>query len=138
MQRLLQHLRLASIAVFCVLACRNAQSSELVDASSSAAACREGKLDAALVGHWKLQGDCRDYSGQKNHGVNHRVDLENGLFDGTGAYIEVPSHPSLQLGTGDFAICARIHTEGEVNDILGDVLEKYDPKLRRGITLWLK
>ena len=80
----------------------------------------------------------RDSSGHENHGVNHGVNPEDGTFDGVGAYLEVPDHPSLNLGTGDFSISARIHTEAEVNDILGDVLEKYDPDLRRGITLSIK
>lgn len=123
MQRLLQNLSLASLAVVFALVCRNALSQEPTDAKSSAALCGESKLDSGLIGHWKLQGDCRDHSGQGNHGVNHGVNLETGLFDGAGAYIEVPAHPSLNVGTGDFAICARIHTEAEVNDILGDVLE---------------
>jgi len=137
MQYLVQNLSLAALAVVFALVCRNTLSRELAD-SKSAAACGESKLDSGLVGYWKLQGDCRDHSGQGNHGVNHGVNLETGLFDGTGAYIEVPSAPSLNLSSGDFAICVRIHTDAELNDILGDVLDKYDPKLRRGITLWLK
>src|SRR5579859_4231113 len=55
------------------------------------AASNERELQAGLVAHWKLQGDCRDYSGHGNHGVNHGVGLENGTFDGVGAYIEVPA-----------------------------------------------
>lgn len=134
----LPHLTLSAIVLLCAAAISSGQSHERADTSSAATAGDEGKLNAGLVGHWKLQGDCRDYSGLENHGVNHGADLETGVFSGAGAYIEIPSHPSLHLGTGDFAICARIHTEREVNDILGDILDKYDPQLRRGITLWLK
>src|SRR6476646_6899337 len=61
--------------------------------------------ELGLVGLWKLQGDCRDYSGQGNHGVNHGVDLEHGAFDGVKSFIEVPASDSLKLGKGDFAIC---------------------------------
>src|SRR5262249_20936812 len=43
--------------------------------------------ETGLVGHWKLRGDCLDYSGQNNHGVNHGVDLIHGAFDGEQAYI---------------------------------------------------
>src|SRR5262245_2155929 len=107
-------------------------------AAAPVAASGDRAQDAGLVGHWKLQGDCRDHSGKNNHGVNHGVALETGTFDGVGAYIEVPSRPSLKFGTGDFAISARIHTEREPNDVLGDVLDLYDPDLRRGITLSLK
>ena len=99
--------------------------------------CSAGAFAAepGLVGHWKLQGDCRDYSGHGNHGVNHGADLNRGAFDGTHAYIEVPASDSLKLGTGDFTICARIYTEKQLDDIVGDVLDLYDPVTRRGITL---
>jgi len=90
---------------------------------------------AGLVGYWKLQGDCRDYSGHGNHGVNHGVKLESGTFDGIGAYIEVPSSSSFKFGTGDFALSAWIYTEKDLDDVVGDVLDLYDPSLRQGITL---
>lgn len=91
--------------------------------------------EPGLVGHWKLQGDCRDYSGLDNHGENHGVDLGHGAFDGASAYIEVPPSDSLQIGTGDFAICAWIHTNEQLDDIVGDVIDMYDPGRRCGITL---
>ena len=91
--------------------------------------------DRSLVGHWKLRGDCRDYSGAGNHGVNHGVELEMGVFDGASAYIEVPNSDSLRLGSRDFAICAWIETAEQIDDIVGDVLDFYDPARRRGITL---
>lgn len=97
----------------------------------------DGSLKQGLVGHWKLRGDCRDYSGQDNHGVNHGVELDRGTFDGIGAYIEVPHSESLNLGTGDFSLGAWVYTEQdqELDDVVGDVLDMYDPTLRRGITL---
>jgi hypothetical protein len=90
-----------------------------------------------LVGYWKLQGDCRDYSGHGNHGVNHGVNLVDGVFDGVGAYVEVPhkENDSLRLGTGDFSVSVWVHTEKQLDDVVGDVLDMYDPDLRRGITL---
>jgi hypothetical protein len=91
--------------------------------------------DSGLIGHWRLKGDCRDSSGLGNHGVNHGVDLEHGAFNGEGAYIEVPHSPSLNLGTGDFTISAWIYTPQNLDDIVGDVIDMYDPALRRGITL---
>ncbi|MBI3851970.1 MAG: LamG domain-containing protein [Verrucomicrobia bacterium] len=91
--------------------------------------------ETGLVGYWKLRGDCRDYSGHGNHGVNHGVNLDSGAFDGISAHIEVPSSASLQLGTGDFALCAWIYTDKVLDDVLGDVLDLYDPSLRKGITL---
>jgi hypothetical protein len=91
--------------------------------------------EPGLVGHWPLQGDCRDHSGRGNHGVNHGVDLASGAFDGVKTYVEVPSSESLKLGTSDFTIAARVYTAEQVNDVIGDVLELYDPDARRGITL---
>src|ERR1051325_4840079 len=91
--------------------------------------------EPALIGHWKLRGDCKDSSGHGNHGVNHGVELKNGAFDGTNAYIEVPSSDSLRLGTDDFAVCAWIYTDEQVDDIIGDIAEMYDPATRRGFTL---
>ena len=97
--------------------------------------CAADETDKGLVGHWQLQGDCRDSSGQGNHGVNHGVDLEHGGFDGVQSFIEVPTSESLKLGKGDFAVCAWIYTEKELDDIVGDVIDMYDPAQRRGITL---
>src|SRR6476660_5784192 len=91
--------------------------------------------ESGLVGHWKLQGDCRDYSGHGNDGVNHGVELNSGGFDGVHAYIEVPASKSFKLGTGDFTICVRVYTEKQLDDIVGDVIDMYDPAARRGITL---
>ena len=95
----------------------------------------EVELQRDLVGYWKLQGDCCDSSGRNNHGTNHGVDLQTGRFDGRSAYVEVPSHESLQLGQADFMISAWIHTDPIVDDTLGDVFSWYDPQARRGVTL---
>jgi len=107
--------------------------------------CQASAAEPGLVGHWKLQGDCRDYSGQGNHAINHGVDFsrvkgdrvnrDGGAFDGVGAYVEIPNSESLKLGAGDFAACAWVYTEQQLDDIVGDVLDMYDPASRRGITL---
>ena len=72
---------------------------------------RANCAEPGLVGHWKLQGDCRDSSGHGNDGVNHGVDLEHGAFDGAKSFIEVPASDSLKLGKGDFSVCAWVYTE---------------------------
>ncbi len=91
--------------------------------------------DQGLVGYWKLIGDCRDHSGHDNHGVNHGVDLDSGRFNGRSAYIEVPASPSLKFGTGEFTVSAWIYTEKDLDDVVGDIIDMYDPAQRRGITL---
>jgi hypothetical protein len=91
--------------------------------------------NGGLVGYWKLNGDANDHSGRGNHGRNHGVDLATGSFDGRGSYIEVPDSPSLRFGAGDFSIAAWVHTEQDLEDVIGDVAGKFDPALRKGFTL---
>lgn len=98
-------------------------------------AAKKSPVDQGLVGHWNLIGDCQDHSGHGNHGINHGVSLADGAFDGLGAYIEVPPSDSLKFGTDDFTFSAWVHTESQLDDAIGDVLDLYDPSLRRGITL---
>lgn len=73
-------------------------------------------LQRELVGHWKLDGDCRDYSGRGNHGTNHGVDLRTGTFVGRVAFIEVPNSYAPKLGRGEFSIAALVKTEAIVDD----------------------
>lgn len=96
------------------------------------------KTDSGLVGYWKLKGDCRDYSGKGNHGINHGVNLDTGDFNGRDNYIEVANSDSLNFGTGDFSISARVYTENNIDDVIGDILSKYDPQKRKGFTLSIK
>ncbi len=91
-----------------------------------------------LVAYWKLQGDCKDHSGNGKHGVNRGVNLDTGEFNGKDAYIEVPNSDSLNLGTGDFSISAWVYTEKDLDDVIGDVLSKYDPAKRKGFTFNIK
>jgi len=94
--------------------------------------------DDGLIGHWRLTGDCKDSSGQGNHGTAHGVKLDGpdgAQFDGVDDFIEVPDSKSLALGTGDFSVAVRVHTEEELDDVLGDILSKYDPANRTGLNL---
>ncbi len=90
-------------------------------------------LSHGLVGH--LRGDCRDISGLGNHGIRRGGAAEQGEFDGRTAWIEVPASESLRFGTDDFTFAAWVHTEAQVDDAMGDILESFDPDTRRGITL---
>lgn len=95
-----------------------------------------------LVGHWKLAGDVRDSSGSENHGTNHGADLtasgKAAKFDGRDDFIEIKSSKSLRLGTGDFSVSLRVNTAEVLDDVLGTIVSRYDPKTRRGFQLSLK
>ncbi len=103
------------------------------------------RLSKGLVGHWKLAGDCKDYSGYQNHGKNHGVDFtEKGrdgiigraaTFDGIDAYIEVADSAKLDLGRGDFSVSVWVRTDKDIRDTLGDIISKYDPNHRKGLNL---
>ena len=92
-----------------------------------------------LVGHWPLTDDCRDHSGNHNHGINRGVVFvgDSANFNGADAYVEVPDAPTLDLGTGDFSICVWIHSEAQLKDVLGDILSKFDPATRVGVNFSL-
>ncbi|MCC6697106.1 MAG: LamG domain-containing protein [Candidatus Hydrogenedentes bacterium] len=92
---------------------------------------------AELLGHWKLQGDCRDYSGHGNDGVSHGVNMgpEGAVFDGLNHYVEIPDSPVFDVGTSSFTITAWVKCDGSVTNVPGDIVNKYDPALRRGINL---
>jgi hypothetical protein len=106
------------------------------------------QADSGLAGHWPLAGDCRDRSGNGNHGLNHGADLTakgsdgnpNGAarFDGRQSWVEVKSGPSLSLGAKDFSIAAWVQTEEDLDDVLGDIVSKYDPVTRRGLNFNIK
>ena len=89
--------------------------------------------DEQVVGHWPLKGDCNDVSGRGNHGVNHGVDLAHAHFDGLGAHVTVQPSESLAFG-GDFSIAAWVRTERDMQGVIGDIVSKFDPRLRKGFT----
>ncbi len=107
-----------------------------------------GSEENGLIGHWKLAGDARDYSGNKLHGVNHGVDLKAAApdvrsgqaarFGGRSAFIEVAPNKRLRLGKGDFTFAVWAHTARELDDVIGDILSMYDPVKRRGVNWCIK
>ena len=101
--------------------------------------------ESDLLGHWKLQGDLLDSSGNKNTASNHGVELsatgpkgqKNGAaqFDGVKNYLEIANNQSLAIGTGDFSISLWVHLAETMDDNLGDLITKYDPETRKGFSL---
>lgn len=103
---------------------------------------RKNECNSELIGHWRLDGDCKDYSGRNNHGINHGVNFINkgpegkhggaANFNGIDAYIEIPNNPSLDFGSDDFSISIWVYTEDALKDVLGDIISKFDPDKRKG------
>ena len=99
-------------------------------------------LKQGLVGHWPFAGDCKDHSGVGHegacHGVKAGADGPGGapntaaVFDGKTSRIDVPDHPSLNFGTGDVSIAVWVHTEQDMDDVVGDIVSKHDPEKRKG------
>jgi len=93
-------------------------------------ALNEGKWNLVstegLVGHWKLSGDARDYSGNNNHGtvfggvqwVEDRKGEKNGAaeFDGVDDYVNIPDSASLKINTA-ITVSAWIKTLAIKNDM---------------------
>jgi len=96
---------------------------------------RATATDQGLVGYWKIAGDCRDSSDNGLDALNHGVDLANSEFNGRDAYLEIPDSPKLAFGDGDFTIAAEVYTEKNTDDVLGDLVSKFDPAARRGFNL---
>jgi hypothetical protein len=107
----------------------------------------DGVRNSGLVGYWKLNGDCLDYSGGENHATNHNVDFfasagdskgsEAAAFNGIDSFLEVADSESLRLGSSDFAVSVWVHTEQAMRDYLGDIAAKYDPASRNGFNFSL-
>jgi hypothetical protein len=94
--------------------------------------------DDRLLGYWPLRDDARDHSGHGLHGTDHGAARTDGRFDGRSSFVEIPAHPALELGQGDFSIAAWIKADDSSTDITGDVINKWDPAARRGFTLCVK
>ncbi len=117
----------------------------LVAMAATGRAGQAQDLDSGLVGYWPLAGDCQDCSTMGNHGVNHGIALDAGgrdgtagtaaMFDGRDAHIEVPDSESLHLGAGDFAVSVWVKTHDKLDDVIGSIISKYDPALRKGFNL---
>jgi len=91
-------------------------------------------LEKGLIGHWKLESDAMDYSGNGNHGNNNGVQftakgVDGGSaasFNGKDNYISIPNRESLNFGTNDFTLSTWIYTKKHNDDVLGDILSKFD------------
>ncbi|MGE3315610.1 MAG: LamG-like jellyroll fold domain-containing protein [Planctomycetaceae bacterium] len=96
----------------------------------------------ALIGRWKLAGDEKDSSPRANATKNLGADLQGvgrddkpgsaAAFDGQDDALEVADGPALDLGRNEFTISVHVHTDESLDDALGDIIGKYDSRLRKG------
>ena len=104
-------------------------------------------LDSGLLGHWPLRGDGRDVCGAAQDGKPEHVDFSapgrdgqpGGAagFDGRASSLTVRASDALRLGTGSFSLAAWVHTAQALDDVLGDIVCKYDADTRHGFALGL-
>lgn len=100
-----------------------------------------------LIGHWPLRGNAREQSGADLPTTARGVDFETagpggaartaGRFNGRDSVIEVADAALLRLGADKFSISLWVNTEAELDDVLGDLISQYDPKIRTGFHLGL-
>ncbi|TWU09046.1 hypothetical protein CA54_42860 [Symmachiella macrocystis] len=105
----------------------------------------DARGDDKLIGDWPLAGDTRDHSSSKLKSKARDIDLKvagprgqantAGGFDGRTSVIEVEDNPALHLGTGEFSISLWANTQEKLDDVLGDLVAKYDAKSRTGFNL---
>ena len=108
---------------------------------------------AALVGQqpvarWKLAGDGQDSSGNGQHlqidGVDLMVKGPQGQargaagFNGRNSLLTASSPQQFNPGRRAFSVSAWVHTEAVLDDVLGDVISKFDPRRRNGFELSIK
>ncbi len=105
--------------------------------------------DTQPVLHLRLAGDSADTSryARQTH-VRGRVEFAaigpNGqtrtaaAFNGTEGYLEIKQPGREILPRGDFTLAAWVHTDKSLDDVPGDIVSHYDPKLRRGFHLSLQ
>ena len=100
------------------------------------------------VAVWRLERDSRDSSGNGLHltgrGVRYgekgarRNDRSAATFDGRTCVLEAAGDRRLDPGTGPFSISAWVHTARSLDDVIGDVVSKFDPARRTGFELSIK
>ena len=101
---------------------------------------------ADLRARWKLSGNCEDELG-RSHGIGEGITFGPGpggdpegaaRFNGIDSRITIGDGPHLRLGSGDFTIACRVRPEGDMKCVYGDILGKFDPVHRTGLTLGMQ
>jgi len=106
---------------------------------------RVDSQDPTLIGYWPLNVDSNDLGGGNLKSQGKQIRFENvgpnakvggaAIFDGKSSVIEVADAPSLRLGTDPFSVSMWVNTEETLDDVLGDLISKFDPDSRTGFQL---
>lgn len=136
MATLARKLRLRSVPIAAKFFPTGIVSIVLLIAHSASAA------DDTLVAHWPLTADARDASGNGYDALNHGGVTFHGeeggaRFDGIDAWLEVPADRVPRIGKNPFTVAAWIHTDEELDDVLGDIMSGFDPETRNGFNFGL-
>ena len=59
-------------------------------------------------------------------------------FDGRNGSLQISKSDAFNTGTKDFSISCWVNTEHELDDVLGDVVSKFDPARRNGFELSIR
>lgn len=91
---------------------------------------------AKLIAHWPLREDARDVVGAA-HGSPENLAFDGGaaVFNGRNSRIRIESTDALNLGTKDFSLALWIRCQTPMTSTLGDLVNKFDSKARRGFNL---
>jgi hypothetical protein len=92
---------------------------------------------AEPVGYWPLTVDARDAGPHALPGTARGIEFaaDGATFDGRSSVIEVADAAPLDFGTGDFTITAHVEIPERLDDVVGDVVSKFDAAKRRGFGL---
>ncbi len=91
------------------------------------------------IARWRMDGDARDSVGP-HHAQAHAVRFGTvegrpaASFDGRQSRVTVPVHPALRLSTQPFSVSLFVRASMPLTSVYGDVLSKFDPQRRRGLT----
>lgn len=97
-------------------------------------------LESALIGRWQLTTDAQDSSSARNHGRAQAVKYtpDGAVFDGRSSRVDIEDSPKFDFGTKNFSLSLWVNTAAEIDDSLGDLIDKFDGELRRGFSLSIK
>jgi len=97
-------------------------------------------VTAGLIAHWPLETDHHNQTSHELSAIAHGIEHTQvggkaaAKFNGVDGQITVTDHPALRTAGGDFAISLHVHSD-KLDDVVGDLISKFDPDTRRGFNL---